>query len=96
MSTLADFVAKYLPGEDLRSVLRNARVARYASPDEETKHGTSKIDAAIDYIEGKNGRQAAGRIPVDFAKLRIPIEKGSVAFAEATVQQIHDAARARS
>jgi hypothetical protein len=98
VATVGAFVAKYLPGEDVRSVLRNVRVAQYGSPDEENKYGTSKIDAAIDYLEAKNGAPAHGRIPVDFAKLRIPVRGNahakSVLFADATVQQIHDATRA--
>lgn len=91
VATVGDFVANYLPNEGVRNVLRNVRVAKYASPDEEEKYGTSKIDAVLDYLEAKNGKPANGRIPVDFAKLRIPAGDGSIAFADATVQQLRDA-----
>jgi hypothetical protein len=93
MSTAAAFVAKYLPGEDVRSVLRNVRVAQYASPDEEAKYGTSKIDAAIAYLEAKHGTPIKGRIPVDFAKLHIATDDGSVGFPAASVEQVRAAAR---
>ena len=93
MSTATDFVTKYLPGEDVRSVLRNVRVAEYASPDEEERYTTSKIDAAIDLLEATHGKPSRGRIPVDFAKLRIPTKEGTVAFERATVAQVRDAAR---
>lgn len=94
LSTVGDFVSRHLPGEEVRSVLRNARVAKYASPVEEETYGTSKIDVVIDYLEVKNGKPAHGRIPVDFAKLRIATKDGSIPFADATVQQIRDATRA--
>lgn len=96
MSTARDFIAKYLGGENERSVRRNVRVARYASPDEEAKFGAHNIDAAIDYLEAKHGRPAKGRIPVHFEKLRIAGKDGSVLFPHATVQQIRDATRALS
>ncbi len=93
VSTVADFVRKYLPGEDVRSVQRNVRVAQYASPDEEIRHGTSNIDLAIKYLEAKHGAPAKGRIPVDFAKLRVPTDDGSIAFVDASTEQLRDAAR---
>jgi len=93
VSTAGDFIAQYLPGEQLRSVLRNVRVAQYASPDEEVKYGTSKIDAVVDYLEAKHGKPTKGRIPVDFDKLRIDEKKGWVAFTAATVDQIRAATR---
>lgn len=96
MATPADFVKRYLPGENLRSVLRNVRTAQYASPEEEAKFTTSKIDAAIDWLEATHGKPGKGRIPVDFAKLRVPTKDGTVAFAEATVLQVRDAARTAS
>lgn len=97
LSTVADFVARYLPGEDVRSVLRNVRTAQYASPDEEERYTTSKIDAAIDFLEATHGKPTKGRIPVDFGKLRVPSAKGgTIKFADATVMQVRDAARVAS
>ncbi len=93
VSTVGDFVRKYLPNETVRNVLRSARVARYASPDEEKRYGASKIDAVVDYLEAKHGKPASGRIPVDFGKLRIPRGAGTVPFADATVAQLRDATK---
>ncbi len=93
VSTKEGFVAKYLPGEDTRSVDRNVRVARYASPDEEVRYGTSAIDAAIDYLEAKHGKPAKGRIPVDFEKLRLETEDGSIPFKDASVDDVRACAR---
>ncbi|HVY45487.1 MAG TPA: hypothetical protein VHB21_06385 [Minicystis sp.] len=92
-ATAGDFFAKYLRGEDERTILRNVRVAQYASPDEEARYGTSKIDAAIDYLEAKHGKPVNGRIPVDFAKLRVATTRGSVDFASASVVEVRAAAR---
>ncbi len=93
MATMSEFFRRYLPGEDERTIQRNVRVARYASPHEEELYGTSAIDAAIAYLEAKLGKPARGRIPVDFAKLRIATREGTVPFAAAQVQDIQDATR---
>ncbi len=93
VARLSDFVATYLPGETVRSVERNVRIAEYASPVEEERYGTSKIDAALDFLEAKNGRPIHGRLPVDFAKLRVPAQDGTVAFEEASVAVLRDAKR---
>ncbi len=93
VSTDGDFFAKYLPGEDSRTILRNVRVAQYASPDEEVRYGTSKIDAALDYLEAKHGKPTKGRLPVNFEKLRLVAKDGSTGFADATVDQVRAAAR---
>ncbi|HVY49526.1 MAG TPA: hypothetical protein VHB21_26720 [Minicystis sp.] len=69
------------------------RVAQYASPDEEARYGTSKIDAAIDYLEATHGKPANRRIPVDFEKLRLKTTDGSVDFPSASVLQVRGAAR---
>ncbi|GAC1542173.1 MAG: hypothetical protein NVS3B10_06630 [Polyangiales bacterium] len=96
LSTASEFVAKYLPGEDIRTVLRNVRVAQYASPEEEAKYTTSKIDAAITYLEARHGKPKSGRIPVAFEKLRLVTKGGTVSFPEATVEQVRTAARVAS
>ena len=101
LSTLRAFVQTYLPAETERTVLRNVRVARYASPDEEARYTPTKIDAAIDFLEAKlGGQRPKGRIPVDFERLRIPLPRAkpdaaaSVLFPNATILQIRAAARA--
>ena len=94
-ATAKAFFQQHL-GETERSAKRNMRVAKYASPDEESHFGTSKLDAALGYLEAKTG-PLTGRLPVDFKKLRIPVESKdgakSVALGEATVQQIATATR---
>ncbi len=89
---LADFVE-----ENERTAQRLIRVAKYASPDEEAKFGVSKLDAAIAFIEAKAGAPAKGRVPVDFAKLKIPVvrekETRNVSLVDATVEEVRSAIR---
>jgi len=95
-ATARAFLTKHL-GESERTARRLMRVAKYASPQEEVRYGVSKLDAALAYVEAKAGGAARGRLPVDFANLRIPIEgdkeRKTVSFAEATVQQVAVATR---
>ncbi len=83
--------------EKERTVTRNVRVARFASPRQETDYGVSKIDAALGYLEAKAGKPL-GRVPVDFASLKIRVTKGketrSVKFEDATVEQLRAATTA--
>lgn len=83
--------------ETERSARRNIRVARYASPAEEVRFGTSKLDAVLGFLEAKSGA-LKGRLPVDLDKLRIPIARGestvSLGIEEATVEEIAAATRA--
>jgi hypothetical protein len=90
-ATVRDFLAQEV-GEPERSAKRWMKVAKYASPVEENKYGTSKLDAAIAFVEAKNGAPAKGRIPIDFAKLKVLVEgngkRSLVKLADATVDQI--------
>jgi hypothetical protein len=90
---LADFVE-----ENERTAQRMIRVAKYASPNEEEKFGVSKLDAAIAFIEAKAGAPAKGRVPVDFAALRIPVvregEALRVPLTEAAVEEVRRATSA--
>ena len=97
-ATAKAFFASAL-GETERSARRNMRVAKYASPAEEERFGPTRLDAAIGWIEAKAGAPVKGRVPVDFEKLKIPVEvdgktvqKG---LAELTVEQILSATRKR-
>lgn len=82
---------------DVRTAQRNMRVAKFASPTEEATYGVTNLDLALAYLEAKTG-PTKGSIPVDFAKLKIPVvtESGtkSVPFAQATGAQIQAATRA--
>jgi hypothetical protein len=71
-SSDAQFFAKHV-GEDRASVYRNIRVARYATPSDIELYTSSRLDRAITWLETKNGGPLAGRNPIDFSKLRIPV-----------------------
>lgn len=94
-ATAKAFIQQQL-GETERNARRNMRIAKFASPSEEAQYGTSKLDAALTLLEAKAG-ELKGRLPVDFAKLRIPVDRPggdkTVSFEEATVQEILVAAR---
>lgn len=96
-ATFRDFLGKHLPDVDERTAKRYMRVAQFASPTEEELHTVSKIDAALSLLEAKAGAPLRGRIPVDFAKLKIPITSGSstkrIAFVDASVEQVRAAAK---
>lgn len=86
-----------LGGEPLRSVQRNARVAKYCSPNEETKYGTAKLDAVLTYLDAQTHGLKAGPLKVELAALRIPVaidgKKTKLPIHEATIKQILAAAR---
>lgn len=95
LATTKDFLAEHL-GETERSARRWMRVAKYASPAEETRYGVSKLDAVIGYLEAKSGA-IEGSLPVALDKLKIPIERDGktihLPLAEATVDAIETATR---
>lgn len=84
-------------GETYRSVVRNVRVARYCSPEDEHDYGTAKLDAVLTYLDARTHGLNSGGLKVSLKKLRIPVVEGKktrqVPLAEATVQQITAAAR---
>jgi hypothetical protein len=92
-ATFRAFCEEYMH-EDERSVRRNIRVAKYATPAQEQRHGTSKIDAALNYIEAKLGHPVEGALPVDLDRLKFDDGDARVSFADATTQQIQAATRA--
>jgi hypothetical protein len=83
---------------DARTARRYVRVARHATPADEAKYGTTKLDAALAYIEAKGGRALDGGLPVDFARLRIPVGTGkgarTISFDKATTADVAAATRA--
>lgn len=59
-------------GEKARNAYRNIRVAKFASPREETRYGVAKLDAALAYIEAKIGAPLVEPpLPIAFDRLRI-------------------------
>lgn len=83
--------------EKERTARRFMRVARYASPHEETKYGTTVLDAALAYIEATTGGELSGPLPIAFERLRIPVVRGGatvrLSLEEATAEEISKAAR---
>jgi hypothetical protein len=90
------FLAEHL-GETERTASRNMRIAKYASPTEEERYGTSKIDAVLDWLEAKTGGELRGRLPVDFAKVRLHVERDGephrLGLDDLTVDEIEAATR---
>ncbi len=82
--------------ESVRTASRNIRVAKFASPNEEVKHGVAKLDAALAFIEAKVGAPLAHPpLPIAFEKLRFVTGEGKhISFAEARVEDIVSATRA--
>lgn len=84
--------------EKERTARRFMRVARYASPHEEAKYGTTVLDAALAYIEATTGGELSGPLPIAFERLRIPVSRGGntvrLSLEEATAEEISQAARA--
>ncbi len=89
-----DFFAQVLR-ENRQSVYRHMRVAKYATPDDIERYTSSRIDAAITFVETKNGGPLKGRNPIDFAKLRFAFKReGKIvnkALADITMLELRDA-----
>lgn len=92
-----DYITEVIK-EPRRTVLRNVRVAKYATSAEEAQYGVAKLDAALAYIEAKMGGAAKGTLRVRFDSLKIPVsgagDERSVSLEEASVAQIQAATKA--
>jgi hypothetical protein len=60
--------------ETPRTAQRNIRVARFATPAQEEKYGIATLDAALAYLQAKNGAPLTGHHPIDFDALTIPVD----------------------
>lgn len=82
--------------ETTRNAYRFVRVAKFASPRDETKYGTTKLDAALSYIVAKLGAPLEHPpLPVAFDRLRIPVKKdGKVARLSLKNARVEDVAAA--
>jgi hypothetical protein len=84
-------------GEGYRQAMRNIRVARYCSPEDEHTYTPTKLDAAITYLEARTHGPVKGRLPVKLASLHIPVTRNgherSVPLDDATVPEILAAAK---
>lgn len=96
-ATVTAFLAQHV-GESERTARRMVRVARYASPDDETRFGVSRLDAALTLLEAQGMDLVRGHVPVDFARLRVAVKRDGkaarVPLLEATVDEVRAAARA--
>lgn len=59
--------------ENVRNATRFMRVARFASPAEETRYGVHKLDRALGWLEAKSGAPLGRALPTPLAKLRIAV-----------------------
>ncbi len=75
--------------EEPRNARRYVRVAKFASPLEESTYGITKLDAALGLVEAKLGAPLAHPpLPVAFERLRVPTRGGSVRLEAATVADL--------
>jgi hypothetical protein len=83
--------------EKERTARRFMRVAKYATPQEEAKYGTTVLDAAIGYIEATLDVPLKGPLPIAFERLRIPVTRNGkdarVLLEETTAEEIVKATR---
>jgi hypothetical protein len=84
--------------EPYRTVMRNIRVARHATPEEEARYTVTKLDAALSFVEARMGGPANGHLPIRWESLRIPVQKQRtvvrLSLGDATIAQINAATRA--
>ncbi len=95
----AEFFREEL-GETRRNAFRYIRVAKFASPRDEERYGTTKLDAALSYIEAKLGAPLVHPpLPIAFDRLRIPVRRAavsaprSVSLEDARVEDVIAATR---
>lgn len=93
----AEFIAKELPGETLRSVRRNVLVAAAFKPTDEQAHGISKLEEIGLYLMAQSGATTKLRA-VDLSRVVIRVPDGKdvrdIPAIRATVQQVRAARRA--
>ena len=71
-----EFFAEVVGEPAVRTAYRNIKVAKFASPREETLYGVSKLDAALSYIEAKLGAPLEHPpLPIAFDRLRFGPER---------------------
>ena len=87
-------------GETRRNGFRYVRVAKFASPRDEDRYGTTKLDAALSFIEAKLGKALSHPpLPIAFDRLRIPLRnpdsrgRSSLSLDDARVEDIVAATR---
>ena len=89
--------------DSYRTGTRNARVARYASPDEEQRYGITKLDLAITLAQTQHASKnpkAQELKSIDFAALRYAIKTGAkrkkLSLADVSLEQLRELANGKS
>lgn len=72
-ASAAEYLEQHLHQQP-RTAFRWIRVARYATPSDETRYGTSVLDAVLGYLEASSGPLKRA-LPIDFSRLKIPAER---------------------
>lgn len=91
------FLKAEVPDQDERTVRMYIRVARYFDPEDEARFGVAKLDLLLRYLEAAGGVPLApAKIHPDRQKIKIKDAKQTrtIAFAEATADDLRRAARA--
>jgi hypothetical protein len=94
--TARDFLKKELPDKNERTLRSYIRVARHFDPEDEVKHGITKLELLLDYLEVAGGAPLApAKIRLSKQKVRVASDKASrlVPFDEVTVEQLRSAIR---
>lgn len=86
------FVAAELPGMDLDTVRDYVRVATHFEPDDEKKHGVTKLALLLDYLEVINGG-ALPKARINPDRTKVTVGDDSARFAEMTFDAMRDAVR---
>jgi hypothetical protein len=95
--TARAFLQAEVPDQDERTVRTAVRVARWFDPDDEARHGISKLDALLTYLEAAGGAPLAPA-KIHLAKQTIRVPQGrsfrTIPFADAAIADLRAATRA--
>ncbi len=91
------FIAKELPGETLRSVMRNVLVARSFSPRDEARYGINFLEEVGKYAQDLAGASEVPRA-IDLGRLKLKVRGKDGAIinkrvAESTIDEVRKARR---
>lgn len=91
------FLAKYLPGSTVKTVMEHIPVARHFEPPEIKEYGVSRLGLLLDYLSARGGGPLApAKLALD--KIRVEIvrdkQRKKVRFAEASYDELRAAVRA--
>ena len=90
--TAQGFVDAVLPGMKLETVRDYVRVARHFGPDDEKKHGVTRLALLLDYLEARHD----GALPtaaLNPERIRVTLARKDHPFSTLTSDQMRDAAR---